>query len=89
MGTTVSAFEQPILAAAPPAAPAGVCTGKGMDYSPLSQPCQNDFAKTGLYSKDNTVSRMEVNRGFKSRPLNCLHPHKESVIFPDLSLCAI
>ena len=62
MGTTVSAFEQPILAGAPPAAPAGVCTGKGMDYSPLSQPCQNDFAKTGLYSKDNTVSRMEVNR---------------------------
>jgi len=57
MGTTVSAYEQPMLEAAPPA---GVCTAHYMDYSPLAQPCANDFAKGGMYSKDNTVSRMEV-----------------------------
>ena len=57
MGTTVSAYEQPMLEAAKPA---GVCTAHYMDYSPLAQPCANDFAKGGMYSKDNTVSRMEV-----------------------------
>jgi hypothetical protein len=57
MGTTVSAFEQPILAKG-----GGVCTDKSMDYSPLAQPCANDFAKSGMYSKDTTVSRMEVRR---------------------------
>ena len=55
MGTTVSTFEQPILAKG-----GGVCTDKSMDYSPLAQPCANDFAKSGMYSKDTTVSRMEV-----------------------------
>ena len=29
---------------------------------PLAQPCANDFAKGGMYSQDNTVSRMEVRR---------------------------
>ena len=57
MGTTVSTFEQPMMAAA-----GGVCADKTMDYSPLSQPCANDFAKGGMYSKDNTVSQMEVGR---------------------------
>lgn len=57
MGTSVSAFEQPLLAKG-----GGVCTDQRMDYSPLAQPCANDFAKGGMYSKDNTVSRMEVRR---------------------------
>ena len=55
MGTSISAYEQPILAKG-----GGVCADKQMDYSPMSQPCANDWAKTGLYSKDNSVSRMEV-----------------------------
>jgi hypothetical protein len=44
-----------------------------MDYSPLAQPCANDFAKGGMYSKDNTVSRMEVRRCPSRRcPSACL-----------------
>jgi hypothetical protein len=30
-----------------------------MDYSPMSQPCANDWAKQGMYSKDNTITRLE------------------------------
>lgn len=32
--------------------PKGVCSSKEVDYSPLSQPCANDFFKTGLFSHD-------------------------------------
>ncbi len=72
MGTTVSAYEQPMLESAPPP-PAGVCTAHYMDYSPLAQPCANDFAKGGMYSQDNTVSRMEVRRCPSRRcPSACL-----------------
>jgi hypothetical protein len=57
LGTTVSAYEQPMLAAG-----GGVCADKTMDYSPLSQPCANDFAKGGMYSKDSTITRLEVRK---------------------------
>mmetsp|Transcript_1088 Transcript_1088/g.2517 ORF Transcript_1088/g.2517 Transcript_1088/m.2517 type:complete len:91 (+) Transcript_1088:83-355(+) len=54
MGTSVSAYEQP-TAMVPP----GVCSGAAVDYNPLSQPCASDFTKTGLYSKDTAVTRLE------------------------------
>ena len=54
MGTTVSAYEQTMLSKG-----GGVCTDKTMDYSPMSQPCANDWAKQGMYSKDNTITRLE------------------------------
>jgi len=64
MGTSVSAYEQPALAAA-----GGVCSDKTMDYSPMAQPCANDFAKSGMWAKDTTVSRMEVRLFFRVSPI--------------------
>eukprot|EP00292_Cryptomonas_paramecium_P032038 CAMPEP_0113662092 /NCGR_PEP_ID=MMETSP0038_2-20120614/369_1 /TAXON_ID=2898 /ORGANISM="Cryptomonas paramecium" /LENGTH=77 /DNA_ID=CAMNT_0000576919 /DNA_START=50 /DNA_END=283 /DNA_ORIENTATION=+ /assembly_acc=CAM_ASM_000170 len=50
---------QYMLEATPNTNAVGVCGGSKVDYSPFAQPCTNDFAKEGIWSPDNSISRME------------------------------
>ncbi|EKX43122.1 hypothetical protein GUITHDRAFT_110851 [Guillardia theta CCMP2712] len=54
MGTNVSPYEQPMGAKGN-----GICSSRIVDYSPLAQPCSNDFAKSGMYSRPNAMSELE------------------------------
>mmetsp|Transcript_36563 Transcript_36563/g.93385 ORF Transcript_36563/g.93385 Transcript_36563/m.93385 type:complete len:90 (+) Transcript_36563:35-304(+) len=54
MGSTTSRYEQPTTMVPP-----GVCSSTEVNYSPMSQPCANDFFKTGLFAHDTTITRME------------------------------